>query len=315
MTPGVPTNLSQHNRGVALLTVLLVVALATTTAVAMASRQQLDIRRTENTLYQGQALMYLYGVETWSQQFLAEDRRNNEIDHNGEDWAVHLPPLPIEGGQVEGFIEDLQGRFNINSLNQPNDSGKLARERFERLLNQLELNTEIMSTIQDWLDADIDTRFPAGAEDDYYLGQDPAYRTANQNMLSPSELLLLKDLDKEIYEKLSPHVNALPGTAPININTASPEVLMSLADDMSKADIDGLIEKREDTAYESVEAFLAEEVFAGKNVSDEGLSVNSDYFLLQAEADIGHLQQTLTSIFVRDDEGRIQVLLRSDSGL
>jgi len=51
-----------HNRGVALLTVLLVVALATTTAVAMASRQQLDIRRTENTLYQGQALMYLYGV-------------------------------------------------------------------------------------------------------------------------------------------------------------------------------------------------------------------------------------------------------------
>ena len=315
MMRGVPANLSQRSRGVALLTVMLVVALATTTAVAMASRQQLDIRRTENTLYQGQALMYLYGVETWSQQFLAEDRRNNEIDHNGEDWAVRLPPLPIEGGQVQGFIEDLQGRFNLNSLNQPDDSGKLARERFERLLKQLELNTEIMSTIQDWLDADIDPRFPAGAEDDYYLGQDPAYRTANQNMLSPSELLLLKDLDKEIYEKLSPHVNALPEATPININTASLEVLMSLTDDMSKADIEGLIKKREDNAYESVEAFLAEEVFAGKNVSDEGLSVNSDYFLLQAEADIGHLQQTLTSIFVRDDEGRIEVLLRSDSGL
>lgn len=315
MMPGVPANLSQRSRGVALLTVMLVVALATTTAVAMASRQQLDIRRTENTLYQGQALMYLYGVETWSQQFLAEDRRNNEIDHNGEDWAVRLPPLPIEGGQVQGFIEDLQGRFNLNSLNQPNDSGKLARERFERLLIQLEINTEIMSTIQDWLDADIDPRFPAGAEDDYYLGQDPAYRTANQNMLSPSELLLLKDLDKEIYEKLSPHVNALPGVTPININTASPEVLMSLADDVSKTDIEGLIKKREDNAYESVEAFLAEEVFAGKNVSDAGLSVNSDYFLLLAQADIGHLHQTLTSIFVRDDEGRIEVLLRSDSGI
>ena len=47
----------QRQRGVALLTVMLVVALATTTAVAMASRQQVDIRRTENTLYQGQALM------------------------------------------------------------------------------------------------------------------------------------------------------------------------------------------------------------------------------------------------------------------
>lgn len=315
MVVAIPINISQQNRGVALLTVLLVVALATTTAVAMASRQQLDIRRTENTLYQGQALMYLYGVESWSQQFLAEDRRNNQIDHTGEDWAVRLPPLPVEGGQVQGFLEDLQGRFNLNSINQPGDIGKLARERFERLLKQLDLNPNLLSTIQDWLDVDIDPRFPAGAEDDYYLAQDPAYRTANQNMLSPSELLLLKDLDKEIYEKLYPHVNALPGATPININTASTEVLMSLADDVSKTDIESLIKKREDKAYESVEAFLAEDIFAGKNISLEGLSINSDYFLLQAQADIGHLHQTLTSIFERDDKGRIQVVLRSDSGL
>ena len=312
-----PVNLSQRSRGVALLTVMLGVALATTTAVAMASRQQLDIRRTENTLYQGQALMYLHGVETWSQQFLAEDRRNNEIDHNGEDWATKLPPLPVEGGQVQGFLEDLQGRFNLNSLNQPDDSGKLARERFERLLKQLEINTEIISTIQDWLDADIDTRFPAGAEDDYYLGQEPAYRTANQNMLSPSELLLLKDMDKvdkEKYEKLIQQVNTLPETTPININTASPELLMSLADELSAADIEGLIKKREDNAYESVDAFLSEDIFAGKKISEEGLSVNSDYFLLVAQADIGHLQQTLTSIFMRNEKGQIQVVLRSDSG-
>lgn len=307
------TTMSSQQRGVALLTVMLVVALATTTAVAMASRQQLDIRRTENTLYQGQALMYLYGVESWSMQFLAEDRRDNEIDHNDEDWAVRLPPLPVEGGQVQGYIEDLQGRFSLNSLNLPDESGKLARERFERLLKQLDINTEVISTIQDWLDADIDARFPAGAEDDYYLGQDPAYRTANQNMLSPSELLLLKDLDKETYEKLHPHINTLAETTPININTASAEVLMSLADDISKSDIEGIIKKRDEEAYNSVEVFLAEDIFAGKNVSEEGLSVSSDYFLLVAQADIGHLQQMLNSIFERDDEGRIQVLLRSEN--
>ena len=66
MVSRLPTNMTQRNRGVALMTVLLVVVLATTAAVAMASRQQLDIRRTENTLYQGQGLMYLYGVESWS---------------------------------------------------------------------------------------------------------------------------------------------------------------------------------------------------------------------------------------------------------
>ena len=305
----------QRNRGVALLTVMLVVALATTTAVAMASRQQLDIRRTENTLYQGQALMYLYGVETWSQQFLAEDRRNNQIDHNGEDWATRLPPLPVEGGQVQGFLEDLQGRFNLNNLNQPAPNGTVAQDQFERLLKQLDINPSIISTIQDWLDADINELFPAGAEDDYYMGQDPAYRTANQNMLSPSELLLLKDLDKEIYEKLRPYVITLPVGTPININTASLEVLMSLDDNLDEADIESLIKKRESTPYNDVADFLADNAFAGKNVSPDGLSVSSDYFLLQAQADIGHLQQTLTSIFERDDEGRIQVLLRSDSGI
>ncbi len=303
----------QRHRGVALLTVLLVVALATTTAVAMASRQQLDIRRTENTLYQGQALMYLYGVESWSQQFLADDRKDNEIDHMGEDWATRLPPLPVEGGQVQGFLEDLQGRFNLNSLNQSGDAGKLAREQFARLLRQLEINPEIISTIQDWLDNDIEARFPAGAEDDYYLGLDPAYRTANQDMLSPSELLLLKDLDKETYEKLRPHVTTLPPTTPININTASMEVLLSLTDDLSQAGIEGLLKKREDKAYQSVEDFLAEEIFAGKNIPLESLSVNSDYFLLKAQADIGHVHQTLTSIFLRNEEGRIQTIMRSET--
>ena len=307
------TTLLQRQRGVALLTVMLVVALATTTAVAMASRQQVDIRRTENTLYQGQALMYLYGVEAWSQQFLAEDRRDNDTDHNAEDWAIRLPPLPVEGGQVQGYLEDLQGRFSLNSLNLPEESGKLARERFERLLKQLEINTEVISTIQDWLDADIDTRFPAGAEDDYYLGQEPAYRTANQNMLSPSELLLLKDLDNELYIKLRPHINTLPETTPINVNTATAEVLMSLAEDISKSDIEGIIKKREDEAYKSVEAFLAEDIFAGKNVSEEGLSVGSNYFLLFAQADIGHVQHVLHSIMERDAEGRIRVLIRSEN--
>jgi len=315
MLSRLPASLTQRNRGVALLTVLLVVVLATTTAVAMASRQQLDIRRTENTLYQGQALMYLYGVESWSQQFLADDRRDNEIDHNGEDWATRLPPLPVEGGQVQGFLEDLQGRFNLNTLSQSGEPGKLARERFERLLRQLELNTEMISTIQDWLDADIEARFPAGAEDDFYLGLDPAYRTANQNMLSPSELLLLKDLNKEIYEKLQPFVTTLPANTAININTASVEVLLSLADDLSKSEMESLLKKREDKAYKSVEDFLAEDMFAGKNIPLEGLSINSDYFLLRAQADIGHVQQTLISIFVRDNEGRIQTILRSEKEL
>jgi general secretion pathway protein K len=302
-------------QGVALITVMLVVALATTAAVAMASRQQVDIRRTENTLYAGQASMYLVGVEDWAKQFLSQDRKDNEIDHNGEDWATRLPPLPVEGGQVQGTLDDLQGRFNINSLAQAGNKGKAARLRFTRLLNVLGLNPELANIAQDWVDSDLEPRFPAGAEDGYYLGQDPSYRSANRPMSSVSEMLLLKDMTYADYEKLKPFISALPESTPLNINTASVEVLATLADDLPVKELEALVKKRTDNPYHKVQDFLAERVFAGKKISLEGLSVSSDYFMLKTEADIGHVRRSQVSLLQRDDKGRVVTLQRSGADL
>ncbi len=300
--------------GVALITVMLVVALATTAAVAMAGRQQLDIRRTANALQQGQAWMYLLGMEDWAGQFLSQDRRDNDVDHMGEDWAIRLPPLPVEGGELRGGLQDLQGRFNLNNLAQGGEAGKTARQRFERLLQSLQLSPSLAGGVQDWLDTDQEARFPAGAEDVYYLGQTPSYRAANRLMRVPDELLLVKDIGHKEYRKLQPYITTLPVPTPLNVNTASAELLASLADDLAVGDLQGLIEKRRDTPYTSVEDFLAEPVFAGKKIPDTGLTVQSDYFLLQAEADIGHLRQRLYCLLERDEKGRIQTLLRSQSG-
>lgn len=303
---------SKTQRGVALITVMLVVALATTAAVNMAGRQQLDIRRTENVLYQGQALMYLLGVESWARQFLSDDRRKNKIDHLGEDWAVRLPPLPIEGGQLMGFIDDLQGRFNLHNLVAKDKLGQVSRQRFTRLLQRLELNPQLVNLIQDWQDSDVEPRFPEGAEEDYYLGQTPAYRTPDRPMASASELRLLKDVTTKDYEKLLPYVIALPEPTPINVNTASAELLASLADDLPLKEIEALLEKRKDNPWESVEDFLAEPVFAGREIPVEGLSVASDYFLIDATVNLGQLEQHLRSIVVRQDDGRNSVYLRSE---
>jgi general secretion pathway protein K len=300
--------------GVALITVMLVVALATTAAVAMAGRQQLDIRRTANALQQGQAWMYLLGMEDWAAQFLGQDRRDNDIDHPGEDWATRLPPLPVEGGELIGALEDLQGRFNLNNLAQGGEAGNTARQRFERLLQSLQLSPGLAGVVQDWLDADQEARFPAGAEDVYYLGQAPSYRAANHRMSTPDELLLLKDIGHEEYRKLQPYITTLPVPTPLNVNTASAELLASLADDLVVSEVQGLLEKRQDTPYSSIEDFLAEPVFAGKKIPDTGLAVQSDYFLLQAEANIGHLRQRLYCLLERDDKGRVQTRLRSQSG-
>jgi len=304
-----------RNRGVALVTVLLIVALASTIIVAMASRQQLDIRRTENTLYQSQATMYLIGIEDWIKQILSEDRRNNDTDNLGETWATRVPTLPVEGGSLEGYIEDLQGRFNLNNLQQSGDAGKLANQRFRRLLRTLGLNEGLADAVQDWMDTNQEPRFPDGAEDNYYLSLSPPYRSSGQMMRSPSELLLVRGISHEDYEKLLPHVSTLPLVTPININTATAEVLTTIAEDLSVLDMQNIVEQRSDSPFDSVEELLSDRLFAGIDIPKDQLSISSSFFLLRSKAQIGHLRAQMNVVYERDSDGRVYTIMRSQGDL
>lgn len=109
---------SSHQRGVALLVALMVVALATTAAAWMATRQQLDLRRTENLLLRDQAYLYVLGAEKWVSVMLEEDiRRNNNYD----DWdetqlRAQGLTVPIDDGVLTGYVRDLNRCFNLNNL-------------------------------------------------------------------------------------------------------------------------------------------------------------------------------------------------------
>lgn len=105
--------------GVALITVLLIVFLASIAATSLAALQQMAIRRSTVLQHQQQARLYALGVERWAMLVLARDRKQNETDHLGETWASLPPTLPVEGGALSGNLRDLQGRFNLNSLWQP----------------------------------------------------------------------------------------------------------------------------------------------------------------------------------------------------
>lgn len=291
---------------------MLVVALATIAAVAMASRQQIDIRRTENTLNADQAYYFALGAEQWALQILARDRREGEIDHLGEDWARELPPLPIEGGAIEGRIVDLQGLFNLNSLLADGEQGRLAQERFQRLLVALQIEPELVQAVLDWMDPDQEPRFPGGAEDPYYLGLVPGYRAANQPMISPSELRQVQGVTPPIYRRLAPYITALPMATGINVNTAPAAVLMSLADGIGLEEAEALVAARPEDGFTSVDQFLALDVFAGRGVSADGLSVASQYFLLSATARLDRLRVPVLSVVQRDQRGRGMVLQRTE---
>ena len=83
-----------RQQGVALITALLIVALATVVSVRISTHLQLDVRRTGNIIATDQALQYNMEAEAWARRILKSDREDNKIDHLDEDWAIEIPPLP-----------------------------------------------------------------------------------------------------------------------------------------------------------------------------------------------------------------------------
>lgn len=303
-------SLKYQERGVALITVMLILALATILAVSMSSRQQLDIHRSANVFNFEQAYQYVLGGESWAKQILKRDFDDNKIDSLEDDWATVLPPLPIEGGQMSGQIEDLQARFNLNNLVKDGRPNKLYIDRFKILLRNIELNEDIAVVIVDWVDANVETGF-SGAEDNEYLNSTPTYRTANQPMDDVSELLLIKGIDFEAYEKLRPFVCVLKSEAEINVNTASAEVLSSIVKDITLEEAKSLAEDRDKEAYKKVDDFLQHPLLKPKKVKSEGLSVSSQYFQLNSTAQIERISLEYTTILRRDFEGNVIILKRS----
>jgi general secretion pathway protein K len=305
----------RRQRGIALVTALLVVAVAAIAAAAMLVTHNVAVHRSSNLRFVEQAWWYGAGVENWIGEILRQDREQGEVDHLGEDWAQPVDYLPIEGGFVSGQIVDQQGCFNLNNLDGP--YGDAAGEQLMRLIGLLEGSDSytapaLVQSIQDWIDANPDPRPPGGAEDGIYTGMDPPYRAANRPMQSASELLLVNGVTSELYQALLPHVCALPGNeTPINVNTASAVVLASLAPGLTLEDGAYFVAKREEKPYEAVPEFQQEERMAGRSIEPRMLAVATDYFLLAGEIRVGNGRVRLYSLLFRAPDGTPRLLAHS----
>jgi len=302
-------------RGVALVTALLIIALVTVVAVAMASQQQIDIRRSANIIDADQAYQLALGVEAWAQGVLVADSTQNQTDSLRDNWATTLAPIATEGGKVAGVVSDLQGRFNLNNLVRNRQRSDIDVRIFQRLLANLQLDPDLASAVVDWLDPDVERSFPNGAEDAEYLGLSPAYRAANAPMQSVSELLLVRGVTPAVYAKLAPLVCALPESASINVNTAPAEVLAALTEDVTVASAQALLAVRKAKVFASVEEFAQQPVYAGRVLPQDRLGVASSYFLLAGSSEVGRGQVQLYSMLYRAAGGTVKVLMRGRGSL
>jgi general secretion pathway protein K len=288
-----------RQRGIALITALVVVAIATGMAAAIIWRTGLDTRRTATLVQGDQAMEYALGAEAWAEQILARDgRKNPGVTALNQTWAQQLPPLPVDGGQIQGKIEDLQGRFNINNVMTP-----AGLKQFQYLLMALGQDPNLAVAVSQWM-----SRTAAGAggdaTDDYYSRLQPAYLTGQMNMQSISELLLVKGFTPAVYAQVSPYLCALPvqasgGTGsgtPVNLNTASGPVLQSLSQDMTADVVSQIIGERGSQVFSTRAPPQAISAF-----KLTGQGYDSNYFLVTVVAQIGSTHVTLYSLLYRNN--------------
>ena len=267
----------RRERGVALIIALILVALAAILATKLSFDGWIERRRAIGIMATEQAFYFGMGAEALAADVLTQSMQGVQMGPNGQPlpnntgtsgtgrhtttsgnsnqvtlaqaWAQPSQPMPItpeddpEGepiGVLQGAIEDMQGRFNLNNLAHvvPGQNGQIIQDplplqQFQRLLVAVGLETKWAGIARDWIDADDQPGEPDGAEDSVYTSQTPPYRTGNWPMMSPSELMNMPGFGADRYRKIAPYVTALPtATAKINICTAPAPVLQSFAENL-----------------------------------------------------------------------------------
>jgi general secretion pathway protein K len=312
---------------VALIIALILVALATILATKLSFDGYLERRRTTGILAAEQAMHFEMGAEALAADALAQNLQTSKQDTLAQPWAQPTQPMPItapenpEGepiGTIQGALEDMQGRFNLNDLGRVGPDGKQdpqPLEQFQRLLVSVGLEPKWAAIARDWIDADNIPGDPDGAEDAIYTSQTPPYLTGNWPMTSPTELMALPGFGADRYHKIAPYVTALPSaTTPINICTASGVVLESLAPNLNgeySQSPEVLTVGRKTgcfpdmTTFKNVIGAQAAAALAGRYTD------NSSYFRLTTRVTLGTSEFTLYSLLMVGQGGKITPLLRS----
>lgn len=271
-------------RGVALISVLLVMSLALLLTGAMLRSHRLLIATTAQQIHQVHLRQLSLAGERWAWQQLVsaasgEDGARRRI-HPGQAWARERVPFDVDGGRLEVHIEDLAGRFNLNAVFRGGQIDQITQRRWTRLLEQLDIPRFAM---------------PEGA---------------SGGLADVSQLRLLTGVDGRVLERLRPWVSVLPTGASLNVNTAPAQVLASL-EGLTPAAAGELVSQRPAAGYASAQDFTQSPMLSGLEISSHGLGVDSRWFRVSVDAELGGQRMRLVSDFERSTQDhRLRLLQR-----
>ena len=299
-------------QGIALITILVMVALATILAATIAKRQANTAENTAYLMRQNQSLLYAKSAEAFFSELLVDDAKNaGDIDHLQENWAKPMPAFPVEDGFVSGTLQDESGKFNLNSLvNNDGTANPQAKAWFEKLLIRVGLPEKLSEAVIDWQDDDDETIGAMGAESNYYQGLPQGYLPSNSKFHSVEELKLVRGFEGQKYLQIANYVSAAPASdSKVNINTAPAMVLASLDPKLDVNAVEQVLQQRQAKLehFSNISDLWVIEPFTQvnpdiRNEMNNLLGVQSSYFKAKIEVLLSERKRQFSSDLVRKDK-------------
>ncbi len=288
---------AHSQRGVALLTILLLVVSITVVAGAMLASQKIAIRRSGLLFDQNQLLQDISAGQQLALTMIRADNKLNDTDSAQDIWAQPIPPYALGGHSIGIEVRDEASRFNINNLYQNGAVDTAAVAMFQRLLTQLNLEPDIAIAVLDYQDSDSEVYKDGGAEDAVYT-QQLNTTLPNQSFVSIDQLQEVRGVTAEALKTLRPYITAVPYFVPVNVNTANPVLLAALMDGGTSEQMQGLVDMRSKQAIATIDDLWQLPVLSSLDDAQRKdlstlLAVDSQAFLaLITATDSGSIGQT-----------------------
>ncbi|MDO8263749.1 MAG: type II secretion system minor pseudopilin GspK [Gallionella sp.] len=304
-----------RQRGVAVITALLLTTLAITIVASLFWQQQVQVRSIENQRLQLQKQWILRGALDWAGLILREDAKHSSVDDLNEPWAVPLAETRldqyVENGRddeniadatLSGGISDAQARYNLTNMCPNGTIAPAEVAVFARLLGNAKLDPALAQATAELMATTLKKPKAATASRDAQPGPQP------MALAQVDDLLAVPGFTPLMLDKLKDFIIFLPRATPVNVNTAPAEVLAARIDALSLSEAVTLVENRNTASFRNLADFTHR--LPGKSISlpASDASVITNYFLVNGKVRMNRAGLEMQSLIERN--GSITKLIR-----
>ena len=284
-----------RQRGVAIVTALLLAALAITLVMSLFGQQNIQVRSIENQRFQLQKQWVIRGALDWARLILREDAKINQVDYIGEPWSVPLEDTRldqyVENGRgsedasdatLSGHITDAQSRLNLTNLAMNGVVVPKEVQAFGRLLTSLRMDASLATQTAKMV-ASTQARTAVTGTGSSDTESDSGLATV-LTMTQVDDLLSIPGFTPASVAQLRDKVVFLPIATTINVNTASAEVISAKIAGISLSDAQQLVTTRDSAYFRDLTDFTSRWTNKQVPAPDATLvSTSTNYFIVHGK--------------------------------